>query len=813
MQGTPPPPRVEQAEALAREQFATRDSVADIWGRPTPYYGEGQWPVRVDERVIEAPERWVQSTCLLCSNDCGMDIGVKGNRIVAVRGRAVDRVNRGRLGPKGMHASFANNSPDRLTRPLVRRNDTLQEASWDEAMDLIVRKTREIRSQYTASAIGFYTSGQLFLEEYYALAMIGKAGLGTPHMDGNTRLCTATAAQALIETFGSDGQPGSYEDFDLCDAIFHVGHNPAEQQTVLWMRILDRRRGPNPPRIVVLDPRNTPTAQEADVHLAPYPGTNVAVLNGLLNLVIEGGQVDMPYVEAHTVGFERLKEVVSQWPPERVEAVSGVPADLLRAAAGILGSAERLMSTVLQGVYQSNQATAAACQVNNLHLIRGMIGKPGAGLLQMNGQPTAQNTREAGDDGAFTGFRNWQNPRHMEELARLWNVDPQVLPAWKAPTHIMQMVEYIRQGLIKMLWISATNPGVSLPDLPMIREVLKKPDLFLIVQDAWMTETTQYASVVLPAAIWGEKTGTYTNADRTVHISYKAIDPPGEARSDFDIYLDYARRMDFRDKDGAPLIKFSTPEGAFESFKECTRGRPLDYSGLSYARLTGGSGIPWPVNAQHPNGTVRLYADGVFNTDPDYCESYGHDLITGAGVKESEYRALNPAGRAILKAADYVPPPEVPDAQYPLWLTTGRIVYHFHTRTKTGRAPELNAAAPDAFVQISNEDARRHGIENGDWVEVESRRGKVIAPAQVGNIRPGVVFVPFHFGYWDYPGRPRAANEMTIVGWDPVSKQPYFKFGAVRIRKLEGQGLRERLGQTAERFLGAALGARVREER
>ncbi len=328
-----------------------------------------------------------------------------------------------------------------------------------------------------------------------------------------------------------------------------------------------------------------------------------------------------------------------------------------------------------------------------------------------------------------------------------------------------------------------------------------------------MTETAQYASVVLPAAIWGEKTGTYTNTDRTVHISYKAIEPPGEALPDFAIYLDFARRMDFRDKDGAPLIKFGTPEGAFEAFKECTRGRPPDYTGLTYAKLTGGSGIPWPVNTQHPNGTARLYSDGVFHTDPDYCESYGHDLMTGANVAEEEYRALSPAGRAILKAADYVPPPEVPDAEYPLWLTSGRIVYHFDTRTKTGRSPQLNAAAPDAFVQVSHEDARRHGIESGDWVEVESRRGRAVVRARVGNIRPGVVFVPFHFGYWDYPGRPRAANEMTLVGWDPVSKQPHLKLGTARIRKVDGHGLSERLGRAAERALGEALGARVREER
>ena len=761
----------------------TRDSITDIWGERTPYIGD--WPVRVDERILEEPDRWVQSTCLLCSNGCGMDIGVKDGRIVGVRGRAVDAVSHGRLGPKGLHGWVANSSEDRLTHPLIRRNGKLEQSSWDEAMDLIAQRSKEICDQYTSGAIGFYTSGQLFLEEYYTLGVIGKAGLGTPHMDGNTRLCTATAAAALQESFGSDGQPGSYTDLDTTHAILHVGHNIASQQTVLWMRILDRRRGPNPPKLVVIDPRETATAKEADVHLALRPGTNIPVLNGLLNLIIEAGQIDQDYIEAHTVGFATLKETVSKWTPERVEQVAKVPADKLRAAAEILATTNTLVSTVLQGVYQSMQATAAACQVNNIHLIRGLIGRPGCGIYQMNGQPTSQNTRECGADGALPAFRNWDNPEHIAELARLWNVDINIIPHWSPPTHAMQIWRYAEQGSIKLLWISGTNPAVSLPELSRVRRILEKDDLFVVVQDAFPTETTELADVVLPAAIWGEKTGCYTNVDRTVHISHKAIEPPGEALSDLDIFLDYARRMDFRDQDGAPLIQWSDPEGAFEAWKECTRGRPCDYTGMSYAKLTGGSGIQWPCNEQFPDGTPHIYTDGVFCTSYDYCENYGHDLDTGAATTPQEYRANDPKGKAFLKAADYLPPHEQPDEEYPLWLTTGRIVYHFHTRTKTGRSKELHKAAPDAFVQISKEDAAQYGIENGDRVEVESRRGRVVVPARVGDIEPGVVFIPFHYGYWDNPGHPRAANELTITEWDPVSKQPHLKYAAVRIRKTE----------------------------
>jgi ferredoxin-nitrate reductase len=760
---------------------ASRDSISDIWGARTPYVGE--WPERVDARTLAEPERWVQSACVLCSNGCALDIGVKDNTIVGVRGRAVDRVNKGRLGPKGLHGWIANNSHERLTRPLIKRGGSLQEASWDEAMGLVVQHSKELIEKYTGATIGFYNTGQLFLEEYYTLALVGDAGVCTPHMDGNTRLCTATAALALIESFGTDGAPGSYTDFDTTEAIFHIGHNPASTQTVQWSRILDRRHGPNPPKLVVVDPRTTPTAREADVHLAPRLGTNVALMNGLLNLIIEAGQIDRAFIEAHTMGYDKLEETVAKWPAERVETVTQVPAAKLRDAAHILGSTPSLVSTVLQGVYQSNQATAAAVQVNNLHLIRGLIGKPGSTVFQMNGQPTAQNTRECGAKGEMVAFRNWNNEQHIEEQARVWNVLPSQIPHATPPTHAMQIFRYAEIGSIRMLWIICTNPAVSLPELHRIRNILGKDDLFVVVQDAFLTETAKLADVVLPAAILGEKTGCFTNADRTVHISHKAVEPPGEARADLDIFIDYSRRMGFKDKDGQPLVKWTDAEGAFEGWKESSRGRPCDYTGLTYAKLTGGSGIQWPCNKQYPDGKERLYTDGVFNTDPDYCELYGHDLATGATITAEQYKANNPQGRAIIKAADYVPPKEEPNGDYPLWLTTGRVAYHFHTRTKTARSPELHSAAPDAYVQLSPEDAERYDIVEGDMVEVTSRRGKIVAPARIGDILPGHIFVPFHYGYWDKEDRSRAANEMTITAWDPVSKQPHFKYGAVKIRK------------------------------
>jgi anaerobic selenocysteine-containing dehydrogenase len=397
-----------------------------------------------------------------------------------------------------------------------------------------------------------------------------------------------------------------------------------------------------------------------------------------------------------------------------------------------------------------------------------MLGRPGAGVLQMNGQPTAQNTRETGADGDLPGFRNWDNAEHIGELAALWNVDEMTIPHWAPPTHAMQIWRYAEQGSIVLLWISATNPAVSLPELSRIRQILERERLFVVVQDLFLNETAELADVVLPGATWAEKTGCFTNADRTVHLAEKAVDPPGEARADLDIFLDYARRMGFEDRDGEPLIKWDDPESAFRAWQACSKGRPCDYSALSYDRLRGGSGIQW--------GGERLYTDGRFNTDPESTETYGQELATGAAFTEEEYRAKEPRGRAFLHPAEFEPGPETPSDEFPLLLTTGRTIYHFHTRTKTSRAPELNEAEPHAWAQLSEADAGALGIAEGDLVRVRSPRGFISVPARIGGAREGVVFVPFHYGA-------QAANRLTITAWDPVSYQPVYKVGAARVER------------------------------
>ena len=655
-------------------------------------------------------------------------------------------------------------------------------ATWDEAMRAVANKFHETLIADGPDGVAFYNSGQLLLEEYYTLGKIARAGLGIATIDANTRLCTATTAAALMESFGADGPPGAYEDFEHAECIVLVGHNAAEQSTVLWMRILAAKGGPLRPKVIVIDPRRTLTVTSgADLHLQLKPGTNVALLNGICHLLIENGTIDRDFIAHHTTKFDQFRAIVARYPPDRVEAICGVPAAQLRTAAEWIGRSSTTVTTCLQGVYQSNQATAAACAVNSMHLLMGKIGRPGCAPMQFAGQPSSMCTRETGADGTYPAYRNWEDPGHMLDLARRWNVPVELLG--KHPVGAPEIFELCEKGYVKVLWNICTNPAVSMMQRSTQLRTLN--GVFLVVQDCFAdTETAQLADVVLPSVMWGEKTGCMTNAERRCTLLRKAIDPPGDARSDFDIFLDVARRMNLRDASGGPLIGFADPEGAFNEWREVSRGCIPDYSGMSYQKLAERGGIQWPCNDDHPEGTVRLYDDRHFPTEWQISESYEKDLETGHEHTLREYRKTrDPRGRAVLVATDYQPPLDTTDEQFPLIAISGRQTYHWHTRTKTGKAPRLHDAAPGAFVAVNEADANRLGVLDGDPIRVVSRRGSVVAPAKVGDVvPPGVVFVPFHYGDL---GEERAANNLMPQTWDPVSKQPVQKFAAVRIEPIE----------------------------
>jgi ferredoxin-nitrate reductase len=730
-------------------------------------------------RIVDA---WVPSTCGLCSIGCRVEIGVSEGEIVGVRGRPDHPVNAGRLGPKGLNQYYANHHPSRARYPFVRTaNGRRERVSWDEALSLITQRIAETLATEGPDGIGIYNSGQLLLEEYYTLGKIARAGLGIATIDANTRLCTATTGYSLIESFGADGPPGAFEDFDQTDCILLVGHNAAEQSTVLWMRILAAKEGARKPKIIVVDPRRTATVSTgADLHLRLAPGTNVPLLNGLCHLLIHNGWIDRDFIARHTTGFEAFRDTVARYTPEVVQRLTGVPQADLRTAAEWIGRSERTVSTCLQGVYQSHQATAAACTVNSMHLLMGKIGRPGSAPLQFAGQPSSMNTRETGADGAYPAYRNWENPQHMADLARLWRIRPEMLG--KKPVAAPEIFEMCENGQMKVLWNIGTNPAVSMTD--RTKQLRTLNGVFLIVQDPFdTTATAQLADVFLPTAMWGEKTGCMTNAERRCTLVERAVAPPAEARPDFDIFVEMSRRLNLRDTSGAPLVDYDTPEGAFDEWREVSRGCIPDYSGMSYDKLRASGGLQWPCNDRNPAGTPRLYADWRFPTFTNQTETFEKDLGTGHEYTMRNYRDRHdPEGRAVLLASDYQPGPEAPDAEYPMTAISGRVAYHWHTRTKTNKAAFLHDAAPSMFVAVNVEDAARLAIADGDIVRVRSRRGSLTGPVRTGDVvPPGVVFIPFHYG--DI-GEDSAANALTSKLEDPASKQPVQKLVAVRLEAV-----------------------------
>lgn len=431
---------------------------------------------RLDQQlgIDTEPDRWVPSACILCSNGCGMDIAVKDERIVGVRGRIDHPVNLGHLGPKGEHGWEANASPRRGTTPMIRRHKgaPLEPVGWDEALDFFEQRFRAAWAQGHEN-LACYNSGQLTLEEFYALAKLWRGGLQSSNIDGNTRLCTATSATGLMANFGADGPVASYADIDQADLLCLYGHNVAEVQTVLWERML-AAKAKNGGRIIVADPRKSPTVRQgADLHLQLRAGTNVALMNGLIHLLIARGWTDADFIARHTVGFEALDAVTREYTPHHVAELCDIPVHALETAAEWIGQSQRFVSTVLQGFYQSVEATAASSLVNSVHLIRGAIGRPGAGPLLMAGQPSAMSNREAGADGSYPGYRNPHNQKHMKELCQLWNLDfanfhPEM------PKDILTMMETAERGEIEFMWVIGTNPIVSLPDQNRTAQILRK---------------------------------------------------------------------------------------------------------------------------------------------------------------------------------------------------------------------------------------------------------------------------------------------------------------------------------------------------
>jgi len=709
-------------------------------------YGYG-----TDERfgvVAESrlPERWVRTTCGYCSVGCGMLIGVRDGSAVAVRGDPDHPVNIGRLCPKGLSEHHTIAAPGRLLQPLVRadRAARLLPARWDDAIGRLVDGFAGIVAEHGPDSVAILSTGQLVTEEFYALGKLARLGLGVRHYDGNTTLCMSSAVAGYKASFGSDGPPGAYADLEQADCILLVGANIADNHPLLAPRVL----GNEDATVIVVDPRVTKTAMIADVHLAIRPRTDVVLINAMMKVIIDQGLVDADYVAAHTDGYPALAAHLATLDVGEAAVECGIPESLLRRAAVAFGRAQRGFVAWTMGVNHSAQGTETVTLLNDLCLITGNIGRPGAAPFSITGQCNAMGTREAGGASSLPGYRRFDHPGDRAELAALWDVPLERIPTERGRAY-PDIIDGVLDGTIRGLWIIATNPPVSFPDRRRLEAALAGLDL-LVVQDGFETPTTSLADVVLPAAIWGEKDGTYTNSERRVSRVRRAVNPPGLALSDFDIFVAVAERLGVREE---LFPGWKRSEDAFNEWARVSAGRLCDYGGITYERIDVAGGVQWPCPTDEPaaDGQARIYCDGRFPTA---------------------------SGRAQLLCVTPRPIAEPPDEDFPLLLNTGRTVEHWHTRTKTGRVGILEEMAPAAWVDVNPSDARHLGLAPGSRVDVTSARGAVedLAVRITATVREGEVFIPFHYDE-------QCVNRLTVAEFDPISREPNYKQCAVRIRR------------------------------
>lgn len=700
------------------------------------------------------PDRWVATTCGYCSVGCGMFIGVKDGKAVSVRGNPNHPVNFGKLCPKGLSEHYILEAPNRAEYPLLRKNGKLTPVDWHEALDTMVERIRIVQAKHGPDAVGVISTGQLVTEEFYTLGKLARLGLGVKHYDGNTTLCMASAVSGYKRSFGSDGPPGTYEDLRKADVIFLIGANIADNHPILCQHL-----EVNPKKtLIVADPRVTKTAMMADVFLPLKPRSDIALINGIIHILIRAGLIDRDYIVSHTTGFQELEQLTRKYTPRLVSEITGLSEDLIVKTAILYGSAKAAFIGWTMGVNHSTKGTETVNAINNLALITGNIGRAGASPFSITGQCNAMGTREAGFAASLPGYRKFESENDRQELAALWNVAPERIPSSRGLAY-PDIIEAAVAKKIRFLWIIATNPIVSFPNIDVLKRGLENLD-FLVVQDGFHpTPTSEIAHLVLPAAIWGEKEGTYTNSERRVSKVNRAVQPLGQAKSDFEIFLELAKKLRCYDE---LFPGWTQPKDAFDEWKRISSGRLCDYSGMTYEliELSGGVQWPFPENSAHVT-TTRLYADGKFQTED---------------------------GKAKLLCVEWEPFPEQPNAEFPFILNTGRTVEHWHTRTKTGQVKLLERLAPRAWLEMNPKDAQRLGLKPHDRVNLVSRRGCIqeLELRVTEIIAPGQLFMPFHFVETN-------ANQVTQSAFDPISREPNYKQSAVRVElaRPAGQGSHE----------------------
>lgn len=722
-----------------------------------------------------------KTLCPYCGVGCGLEVlppalpgkatnrDKEGNPIWRVRGDRDHPSSKGQVCVKG--ATIAESlDKSRLKYPMMRDSldNPFQRVTWDEALDRIVTQLQTVRFTQGPEAICMYGSGQFQTEDYYIAQKLLKGCLGTNNFDANSRLCMSSAVAGYIQSLGSDGPPCCYDDLEQTDCAFLIGTNTAECHPIIFNRLRKHHKRNRNVKLIVVDPRKTDTAKDADLHLAIRPGTDMDLLNGIAHLLMRWDMTETLFIDECTAGFADYAEVIRHYPPELVARQCGIRLDDLELAARWWGQSQRVLSLWSMGVNQSSEGTAKVRTIINLHLMTGNIGKPGAGPFSLTGQPNAMGGREAGGlSHILPGYRLVKNPQHRAEVEQLWGLEPGSispqpgLDAW-------EMITGLERGEVGCLWVAATNPAVSMPDLERTKAALRQSPL-TICQDAYYpTETAEYAHVLLPAAQWGEKTGAMTNSERVVTFCPAFRDPPGEARPDWEIFAEVGRRMGF-----AEAFPFTSSAAVYEEFVRLTDKRPCDVTGLSHERLRQEGPIQWPC----PEDTIETpqSSDG----ETGFLASFFNRQPAGKRLYE-DWRFNTPDGRARFGAFHAKGLAEPPDLEYPLVLTTGRLYGHWHTQSRTGRIEKIRKMHPQPFIEVHPRDAEKIGVQDGDWVEARSRRGSARFPTKVTKaINPGTVFVPMHWGaLWADNAE---ANSLTHPESCPISIQPELKACAVQL--------------------------------
>ena len=739
----------------------------------------------------------IKTLCPYCGVGCGLEVSPpaqsgkatnrdsQGNPLWSVRGDRSHPSSKGKVCIKGGTVTESLDK-SRLKYPMMRDSldSEFRRVSWDEALTRISDRIQQVKATRGSQEICMYGSGQFQTEDYYIAQKLLKGCLGTNNFDANSRLCMSSAVAGYIQSFGSDGPPCCYDDLELTDCAFLIGTNTAECHPIVYNRLRMHHKKNRKVKMIVVDPRQTKTAKDADLHLAIKPGTDMDLLNGMAHLLLSWGELDTLFIDECTQGFGNFTQVIQDYAPETVARRCGISQEQLKLAARYWADSERVLSLWSMGVNQSSEGTAKVRHIINLHLMTGNIGKPGAGPFSLTGQPNAMGGREAGGlSHILPGYRVVKNPTHRAEVEQVWQLPSGSInpvpgrDAWS-------MITGLETGDVGVLWIAATNPAVSMPDLVRTKKALLRSP-FNIVQDAYYPlETASFAHVVLPAAQWGEKTGTMTNSERVVTLCPQFRPAPGEARPDWEIFAEVGRRLGFTKE-----FNFANSAEVYQEFAKLTQDRPCDLSGLSHGRLRQQGPIQWPCPLEKVEdlqsialtcnternfdskpeakgllsnlfaekdeaGTAkRLYTDGTFNT-PD---------------KRAKFAAFHSKGLA-----------EPIDAAYPFVLTVGRLYEHWHTMTRTGRIEKIMKKQPQPFIEIHPKDAAKLGVEAETLVEVRSRRGRGRFAARITKAMvPGTVFVPMHWGaLWTDNGE---ANLLTHPEACPISLQPELKACAVNL--------------------------------